>query len=765
MTADRVFFGMADNKLEMTLRNSQWAFQRNLLVRFEGALPDLIPGRMSQNTTKESCDSLFFDFELCNGGANVSGDENSIDISLVAHSEGGEAVVLSTVPLAVTLAPGKCGLQTQSFEKNLIPSSAERVTLEVNYGNSASLDECSFTNNQDSSFYRLPVIVEGAADVGDIPVCRVPPGFIHSSEMHDDDEDGIPDLLIVRFERNLDIDGLPDTLMLEWGLSLAPVYFTKEEIEEGQNGLSEVHIRQNFTTRPISEGEGTTSAKQGDEPLRSVPVLDKMGPFLTSALLKTDTTGVADTLRIRFSEPVLQSSLISPFVAVNSALTEHLELEQVDDYTWHMVLPAGTAVHGDRLQLNEEVVRDLFFNLVGYNPEVRILEEGRVLSVSTDGNLFQDINEDGTMDQVQITLEKAIDTAKILPWKIHVEWPDENGDLKVIEFDETLWEEQEDLVYTVDLSDSALQALQTSLIQPETKTAKLIVDIDSTYKDTLTFSMGDGMAPVPIEARITKEKEADTVKVTYTEVVEVPVEMDSLYNLFINGSYALSHHMFAGIIEEPEVVTLIYRGGEELFPGDSIQANAFSLALADTLGNEITENSQWREITGPMPMGFELGELVEIDNSILDSSSFGLELIPRTITLSELEEDASIQGVLVSGRMLDLFGEVVRNLPEEIVENIEPKDMSVNYKIWVYTNIGQYVAGIDGTIGCDDERFNGNCNSPVNSSNILIRWNQQSDAGRLAGTGAYIIAYKLTAQLLDYKKVKDGHYTVGVRRK
>ena len=95
-------------------------------------------------------------------------------------------------------------------------------------------------------------------------------------------------------------------------------------------------------------------------------------------------------------------------------------------------------------------------------------------------------------------------------------------------------------------------------------------------------------------------------------------------------------------------------------------------------------------------------------------------------------------------------------------EDLDPKNIYFSYDIQIYTNLGNYVAGLSGKIYCDEsentqvgldgkkiEFFGGSktCIDAGIGTNFFIGWNTRSDKGRMVGTGAYIVKYQTFIKL------------------
>lgn len=119
--------------------------------------------------------------------------------------------------------------------------------------------------------------------------------------IHDDDGDGIPDRLVVTYDRNITATP-PKAAAYRWPASAAAADIP--DVPSRLTGPTLTH-RGALTAAIATGGEGlftsTYQARKRDS-VQTLPILDKMGPILLKAEMLLGQTH--DTLRLKFSEPV-----------------------------------------------------------------------------------------------------------------------------------------------------------------------------------------------------------------------------------------------------------------------------------------------------------------------------------------------------------------------------------------------------------------------------------------------------------------------------
>ena len=68
--------------------------------------------------------------------------------------------------------------------------------------------------------------------------------------------------------------------------------------------------------------------------------------------------------------------------------------------------------------------------------------------------------------------------------------------------------------------------------------------------------------------------------------------------------------------------------------------------------------------------------------------------------------------------------------------------IGMDWELYVYTNLGMFVAKASEKIKCDDrDIFDGNCFE--NPHQLYLRWNMRDNNGRRVGVGAYVAHIKV----------------------
>ncbi len=259
-------------------------------------------------------------------------------------------------------------------------------------------------------------------------------------------------------------------------------------------------------------------------------LVDKMGPVIISAQMKEviDTTN-PDSVIVKFSEGVSGISAANiKYLNVNGVATNVLGAVELngDPTKWLFVFAAGTVVP-DQDSMNIAVsggIVDLVGNIPNVNNRkvlVVTLEEPR--TISPDGNLYLDVNADGTMDSITLRFSGApLKASKVAQMTFHIPWKTSAGS------DTTFDIKGADMTVPGGLSavigwkvpaGTKIAAYKTSLDSVKPATFDQLDTNGSPMTDTI--NMQDGMAPVVVSAEyLDLATGTDTLFVTLSEVAK-----------------------------------------------------------------------------------------------------------------------------------------------------------------------------------------------------------------------------------------------------
>lgn len=380
--------------------------------------------------------------------------------------------------------------------------------------------------------------------------------------------------------------------------------------------------------------------------------------------------------------------------------------------------------------------------------------------LSDDGNFFNDVNEDGTLDQVQLQFETRLDSAMIANIGIKFNWYNDEDSLISITSDEFSWEldPNDPTGQTIiwNLPDSLnLQKLSTD-VKVDYGTPQLRFNVNDslglTTVQTQDLVLGDGMAPLVVSANLTQNTGSapDLLIVNFSEELDI-TQMDA-NDLF---TFRLAKNNFARdtTVSHQDLTSTNWRNGNKsvflyiganskgVFPNDSLKAISAIGKVVDMSGNIALA-------TAPM---------VKIDGKIAQTEDFNVKVVVGYDDASTEETDAIDDPVIVergtniatisNGDLGTLFSLVIPTRIEkdgngnDIEVALEPEEIEWDWQMIYYDNLGTFVTEKSGTIKCTDPVFQANGATDCTTSNLgmaWIKWNYRDQYNRKVGTGAYI---------------------------
>ena len=126
-----------------------------------------------------------------------------------------------------------------------------------------------------------------------------------------------------------------------------------------------------------------------------------------------------------------------------------------------------------------------------------------------------------------------------------------------------------------------------------------------------------------------------------------------------------------------------------------------------------------------------------------DTKDFTVRFVPADSSLTD-EMKMSL-GVLMNIGFSTVMG---KDSTGKDVPDLE--SIGLSWEMYVYTNLGGYVASSSGEIYCNDSYFNpegkvgkGEGNCLENPKKLYFRWNMRSENGRKVGIGVYLAKFKV----------------------
>jgi hypothetical protein len=498
-------------------------------------------------------------------------------------------------------------------------------------------------------------------------------------------------------------------------------------------------------------------------------LINKIGPVLFSAVIVKSGTDAPDSVFVTFSKDM------APFNSGDAFLINGIPVvasgEQIDGRDWKFALPAGVLQIGDSLRIDPlgDLIAADGNRPSANNQAVIVTGVGQVPAPSPSGNGFFDLDADGTLDHITLSFEEPLTPDQLELLALDFTWKDSNdqvislrprpADMEIDPTDSTkvLW----DIPSHIDI-----QKMLTSIEDDSYGQGRLI----RTYmvrgeirKDTLDINMLDKMAPVIVSAwigpELSEERRGDTLRVVFSEPIDIQGSDDRDFLRFYMGgavrSFALESPVWGNDNRELQVFaapgTLL---SQRPNPGDSLRVVPGTTGLSDVEGNFFGENSRWTLMVGNPRVLIQYSSLVSRD---LNKENEDRD--PITVEFMD-PENTNIYALNAQGRMGHLLD--LGLVPELNGDGeIAIEDVKIDYEVRYYTNIGGYVAGRSGSIGCDDPGFEGNCFT--NRKKIFIAWNLKAHNGRKVGNGAYVVKLYLLVRGLkeDYERQTIYNWGVG----
>ncbi len=374
---------------------------------------------------------------------------------------------------------------------------------------------------------------------------------------------------------------------------------------------------------------------------------------------------------------------------------------------------------------NAKIQDEVGFTVAGKVPVIPPIPP-LVLPLAVSAAAYDD-DADGIADR--ITAEYDRDVSAALPKQIAYRWPASAAPVTVPGAD----------------LPAKIQAGKTLVFQGAPLSAQALTSgtgsFSSLYADgakdsTQNIPINDRIAPVLITAEMVLGGVEDTLRLRFSEPVEVSKATAPAIDLFL---YRLSPAGPDVRIAPSALVWNAAGDGVSLaFPpagaprsGNLIRIMEGPGRIADREGNAVSGNSRFRLITG-----LKRGDIGTVTFAKTDPERQGPGSPAIQISLQSVYKDAKtvttdlgIMGHLIKSDLGDFA------LGDDF-HKVDPSQVSLDYQVNYFTNHAVPVASAHGTIRCDDRIFNGDCREA--RGYIFIGWNQTSDSGQKVATGAYV---------------------------
>ena len=185
--------------------------------------------------------------------------------------------------------------------------------------------------------------------------------------------------------------------------------------------------------------------------------------------------------------------------------------------------------------------------------------------------------------------------------------------------------------------------------------------------------------------------------------------------------------------------------------------------LPDLSGNTPHINNPWVRIIGGQRLTLDATEVVKISPSKVltpQNGSSGENAIKPYLVPMEWSME---QVVAQYGMLGHVLGYDLQELGITARDTVPLEDIRIEWEVYYFTNLGQFVNSNKGSVSCSDALFKGDCTK--NPGKIFLSWDGRSKRGRIAGTGAYVSKLSWKVRLGKEKVgTKDDTRTMGIIR-
>lgn len=290
------------------------------------------------------------------------------------------------------------------------------------------------------------------------------------------------------------------------------------------------------------------------------------------------------------------------------------------------------------------------------------------------------------------------------------------------------------------------------------------IDSGIVQKMRVTGVISDRIGPIITNAFITpKAENLSQLSLTFSESLDTTsISMDSILEfkvwregVEVSGSLEIRSQTRNSNGKRYDLIFIANENSVLPIVGDSVR---FAPGVARDLSQNYPHiNNPYVRIIGEQFTTVDATELIIVDSETRNTDSLDpvvVKAFPLTETFKNAEKEMGLPGHLIR---YDL-NELLLTYPDVLKSEI-----FIEYEIFYFTNLGQYINSSKDKISCTDDVFNGDCSK--NPGNIYLGWNMRSEKGRKAGTGAYISRLKFKIQAGEHLvDKKDETSSFGIKR-
>lgn len=291
------------------------------------------------------------------------------------------------------------------------------------------------------------------------------------------------------------------------------------------------------------------------------------------------------------------------------------------------------------------------------------------------------------------------------------------------------------------------------------------VDSGKVQAMQVTGSIVDKIGPIVTNAFITpKAENLSVLRVTFSESIDAPnALMDSVleFKVWREGveqSGALERRSETRLSngKSYDIYFTLSEGSVLPTVGDSVR---FTPGVARDLSQNYPHiNNPYVRIVGEQLITVDATKLITLDSDFAANDKLPpitVKAFPLTETFKNAEEIMGMPGYLIRYDLSELL---------QTHPNLTKEQIFIQYEVFYFSNLGQYINSKKETISCANEVFDGDCSK--NPGNLYLGWNARSEAKRLVGTGAYLsrLKFKIRAGVETVSK-RDETTTFGIKRR
>lgn len=625
---------------------------------------------------------------------------------------------------------------------------------------------------------------------------------IDSAYVYDTNGDGVGDSIAVFFGGNMEFIDIDD-FEYDWPENGKYTTFGGDESHKGNvYGLSDAKMDASADSAKGLIRAHVTSTNSGEKGTVGPAALeDRIGPVIKEASI-IKGKGDTDTLVVRFSKDI-DTSWTSGKGLVLNGKSIPVEAFKKDGDVWSFAVSHGVVDEGDSLQIAiscandacpDGLIKAADGNETGKNNPCVVKNAGQ-LYADDENNGFYDRNGDGRMDSASVAFDVPLQKSDLKNLDVMLYWLDSNREvvqIPLLNLDSlmdagvvTLSNDGKILGVNIDPEEYDIRKMLTSIDKSQSKSgeaygyAEVIntVTVNGEVENRTTrLSMNDRIPPQITGTFLRPESfqkmEADELVLEFSEAISYKNVEDLSEALLFSGDgkswkgIDLNNVQWA---DDGKSVTIRMEVGSELDqrmnPADFVRFNEDCEAFKDASGNGIFKEPLTVMLQGDPRVLAKTTSLATKDFADLlsDKKDFTVRFVPADSSLTD-EMKMSL------GVLMNIGFSTMMTKDSTGKEVLDLEKIGLSWEMYVYTNLGGYVASSSGEIYCNDSYFNpegkigkedGNCLE--NPKKLYFRWNMRSENGRKVGIGVYLAKFKVKVFGAKESFEYERYYNWGVK--